>query len=1268
MQIRKKYVGLGKIIKNMPLRLFFIFILFPIIGFTQSVTVGTGNFIGSVYGPMYSTNAFDTAFSRHAYIYPSSVLSGLIHGDTIGSIEFYAQADLAMTGNPNLKIYLRMVKNDTFPTSNLNWTNESKSSGMVLVYDANPISIMDGTSGFKNFIFNVNKFRFDTTGGKVNLEILLAYNQTTKQQSNTLWAYESNITVPSFKSKNEGKLIYGSGQFKDTTAYSDVRKPYIRINFPRYKKNLELMMTYCLGKVPVLANVKDSIKVLIGNRGKNEVSSATLYLEISGANKHKDSIAIGKLKPWEDKLIVFGSYKPDSSGTDNVKVSLSADDFNSNNYDTIIRQVNYNVFSHTDPFKGNAGGIGFNGETGDFVAKFFSDTGVYINQVSVDFSSNGRGFRVGIWDDNGTGGMPGSILFMSDSLTSKGGTYILPVLPRVKVNGGFFVGIRQNTRTNVGFSFQYEDPIRPGAFYFTAPMGNTTWTPFSPGFPYKFNIQPRIQVGNDVAPLTIEYPTNNQDIEYSIKDSLGPRATVTNYGFNDQNTPFEVECIIANAFGTTEYKSTKKLTLKAGQTDTIYFDTTYRLYNLGNHKITVTTKLGNDKVIDNNTIEHQFKVSVKNDIGCDFMYSPVDAAIYEYKRDTMTPTVRIVNFGTIAKNNFKVTFRIKNDTSIIHSETLTRSLAALQQQIITFNKYVPKTVGNYVAECFTSLKDSIPYNDTIRHTVTFQKSNDVAPKRIDIPLATGIYTMAGFFFPRLTIVNYGSKTQDTAFKVEVSIYDTKGQQFFQDSINTPLGAYSETQLIFKRANLPNVFGKYKLIFKTALIGDQEPDNDTLTGFFTVIPNRDIGVQKMMLPALDTVVSIESLPFKPIVRIKNYGSQTLTAAGPAYVKIYRGGNLVYQDSAFATGNLSYNSSFNITLNKNFTNTALGDYTLKMYTGLSGDLIAANDTLYSKFRITRNYDLALDSNTNFGNGQVFLYEKSDLKPQILVKNFGSKSYPETYEVKLDLYKNGGLFKSMVRYFDSLPRFATNSWFQDTLASLRQVGNFKLCARVKGALDQNNGNDSFCWKYFIIKPNDLALDSIIFPDKNNSCYHNITYQPRLKATNLGTAAIVNSPIELRIYQTTNIYWLSSKTVSLAPSESKWIKFDSTLGFDFTGVAWARAVGYLANDNEKANDTLIRVFNVAMKSAVNTISKSGFKIYPNPTSGKLFMDVPNNSKQQLTIWNTSGQKVFEQILKPSDNKMELNLKNELGFYSGIYFIRLQNSETNQLFKLVVY
>ena len=1237
--------------------LVFLIVIFSSMGFAQSVTVGANSFGGSnVYGPMYSTNLFDTAYSRQAYIYNTSVLNGLLSGDTINSLEFYAEADLAMTGNPNLKIYLRMVKNDTFPAANLNWTNESNASGMVLVYDNNPIAIMNGSSGFKNFIFNKSTFKFDTSGGKLNLEVLFAYTQITKQPSSTYWSYESNFTVSGFRSRNEGKIAYGRGLAPDITIYSDIRKPYIRINFPRYKNNLAVLMTYGLGKVPLLAGINDSVKVLVANHGKGDVSNAKLYLNIYGANTHRDSIVMGKFKPWDEKIVSFGNYKPDTSGTDSVSIALAKDEMLSDNYDTILRLINYNIYSHTDPFQGNAGGIGFNGSTGDFVAKFFSDTGVYINQVSVDFSSTGRGFRVGIWDDDGTGGLPGKVLFMSDSLLSKGGTYILPVQPRVKVSGGFYVGIRQNTTINVGFSFQYEDPIRPGAFFFTDPMGNTNWTPFSPGFPYKFNIQPRIQVANDVSPIAILYPQALQDIQYSLRDSIGPRAVITNFGINDQSTPFDVECVIANAFGTTLYKSIKKISLNSGQTDTVNFDSTFRLYNLGDNKITVTTKLSTDIVSDNDQISHFFKISVKHDIGVDFMYVPDEGAILEYKKDTIIPTVRILNYGTVAKNNFKVTFRVRNDTSIIHTQSQTQSLAALSQQIITFNKFIPLVTGDYIAECFTTFKDTIPYNDTIRHAIYLQKSDDVAPRLINVPLSTTIYTMGGFFNPKVTIKNYGQKTQDTAFKVKMKVFDPQAKLFFTDSAFTPLGGYSETQLNLKRVNIPMAFGTYKIEFKTALKGDQEPDNDTLSGFFTVIPNRDIGALNMVLPKNDTLIAIESLPFKPIIRLKNYGSQTLSSAGPIIVKIFKNSQLIYQDSALAASAISYNSGLNVSLNKNFTNTELGLYTIKAYTSLSGDLVASNDTLTSQFRLSRYFDLALDTFTNFTNGHVFIYENNWFAPQTLIKNFGSKSYSEPYNLTLNLYKNQSLVKSALRQFDSLPRNATQSWFQDSFINLRQVGDFKLCALVEGKLDQHNANDSFCWNFSIAKTNDLALDSIVLPDKNNYCYHNIKYQPKLKIKNLGSSPINNTILQFQVYHSGALYWQSNRIISLTPDESIWLTFDSTLTFNFIDKASAIATGALFNDNEKANDTVKISFLVDEKSSISHKQNYNLGAYPNPTSNRLTLSVPDNSNHMLVIWNTAGQKVWENQVKPISQNIELKLKEDLNLKPGIYFMKLSN------------
>jgi hypothetical protein len=1252
------------------MRLLFSLILFAfsILGYSQSLFVGQGTYGGtSAYGPMFATSGFDTAFSRQAYIYNSSVLTGLKHGDSITSFEFYAQADLPMSGSPNLKIFLKMTDKDTFPAGKLNWTNESKSSGMILVYDANPASLITGASGYIQFVFNKQKFVFDTSAGKKNLEVLFAYDQMTRQASNTYWLYENNLSVPAFKNINEGKINFGKGFAPDTTRISDVRKPHIRINFPRYSNNLGISKVYCLGKVPVLANVNDTIKILVENEGKYKVKNSKIYLNISGANSFSDSLTIDSISPLQKKLFNFGKFKPDSAGEDLIFVSLSKDEFQDNNFDTLKREVSYNVFSHADPYSNNSGGIGFNGSTGDFVAKFFSDTGIYINQVSVDFSSSGRGFRVGIWDDNGIGGNPGTVLFMSDSLISVGGTYILPVLPRIKISGGFFVGIRQNTGNNVAFSFQDEDPIRPGAFYFTAPMGSSSWVPFSPGFPYKFNIQPRIQVADDVAPLSITFPIANDEIEYSLYDSIGPKATIFNYGFNNQTTPFEVECKITNSFGIEEYKSTKSITLNSGQSKTIYFDTLFKLYNLGTHKITITTLLKGDKVVDNNSISHTFKVIVKHDISADIMYSPQDGRTFEYKVDTILPTIRITNIGTVDKNSFPVTFRIRNDTSIIHTETIYRSLGAGKQEIITFSKFVPVTVGEYVAECFTSLKDSIPYNDTVRSNVIFQKSNDVGPIKIDVPSPTAAYVMGGFFFPKLTIKNFGNKTQLVPFKTHMYVYDLQNKEFFYDTSLTQLGGFSETQIAFKRCNLPNAFGKYKVFFRTELPGDQEPLNDTITGFFTVVPNRDLSVEAIILPAKDTIISIESLPMKPSVKIKNLGSITQSLIGPVFIKIFRNSVLIFEDSVTVAGNLSYNSSLIVNFKAGFMYPTPGFMTCKVYTGLKGDLVVSNDTLITKFRLDRNFDIALDSLTNFSNGHVFEYENSYFKPQIVVKNNGAKSYQSNFSVFVKLYKDGKLIQSKTLNYDSIRRSQVISTFIDSFINLRQTGDFELCAYVLAPQDVNNNNDSACWNFRIEKSNDLLIDSIILPDKANFCYLDKTYSPRVKASNIGSKSIVNASILLNIYEGTNSIWVQGKQFDLLPGEFKWIKFDSTLNFINAGPGSARAIGFLINDSERTNDTARLTFNITETSWAKNLESGAFKIYPNPSHGLITIQCEDNSKLQLRINNASGQEIYSNTVVPVNGKVEMDLSNNEKFAKGLYQLKIQGSKSMLVYKLIL-
>jgi len=250
-------------------------------------------------------------------------------------------------------------------------------------------------------------------------------------------------------------------------------------------------------------------------------------------------------------------------------------------------------------------------------------------------------------------------------------------------------------------------------------------------------------------------------------------------------------------------------------------------------------------------------------------------------------------------------------------------------------------------------------------------------------------------------------------------------------------------------------------------------------------------------------------------------------------------------------------------------------------------------------------------------------------------------------------------------------TSTWFQDSLINLREVGDYKLCGKIIASLDQNISNDSACWNFSVIKSFDLALDSIVFPDKVNFCYHNIEYKPMVKATNLGLQPIVNTLVEMRIYKSTNIYWQKELFIDLDSGESKWLTFDNTLNplkFDFVGIASARAVGYLTLDRDKTNDTTFRTFNVAEFSAIRKIEMKNFVLYPNPTTGLLYIETPDNSTHDITIWNTSSQKVYSNEIQPSAKRIELDLKSGMKLGGGVYFIQVENSNSKKLFKLVVY
>src|SRR5690606_26462184 len=176
-----------------------------------------------------------------------------------------------------------------------------------------------------------------------------------------------------------------------------------------------------------------TIKAIIKNVGKRD-STFKLYVRTRGANQLLDSVEyrVGSL---DEKLVALSLLYPTNVGFDTVEVIAATDNSALNNRAFTYRRTTEYVYSYKDPTQPIAGGIGFNGSTGDFVARFYSSSPKAINQISVSFSGANQRFKLGIWEA-GPNGKPGDLIWLSDTL-NPAPTFIATVDPPVQVNADF---------------------------------------------------------------------------------------------------------------------------------------------------------------------------------------------------------------------------------------------------------------------------------------------------------------------------------------------------------------------------------------------------------------------------------------------------------------------------------------------------------------------------------------------------------------------------------------------------------------------------------------------------------------------------------------------------------------------------------------------------------------------------------------------------------------------------------------------------------------
>lgn len=415
---------------------------------------------------------------------------------------------------------------------------------------------------------------------------------------------DSSTAVASSRRVNLATLpVSGSTVLTGSTFRAQVQLRHI------YPNDAAINTVYTLGKLPIPFASPHIISTSIVNNGSNTLTNLDVSLDITGANTFSNTKTIASLAPGAAASVSFDAFSPAAAGFNNVSVSLPPDDFSNDNNKIILQEVSTNAYSYAYGAVAS-GATGFSVTalnptgTGDIVAKFITNSPTTVNQAGVRFANGGQPFRIGIWDKSGAGS-PGNLLWESDAQISTAGEFTLPINPPVAVTDTFYIGVKQIGSTNVQFAYQNESPIRPSTFFLTYPTGNTVWADFAPGNSFKFMIEPRLTIANDVGVANISNPISASSIDNC---GIMPQATIANFGSNNQPSPFDITFRIKQA-GTVVYSNTQQAILNSGETKEIYF-APFAGSLSGSDSSFVFTSLAGDGASNNDTVVNRFTTAL----------------------------------------------------------------------------------------------------------------------------------------------------------------------------------------------------------------------------------------------------------------------------------------------------------------------------------------------------------------------------------------------------------------------------------------------------------------------------------------------------------------------------------------------------------------------------------------------------------------------------------------------------------------------------------
>ncbi len=1232
-------------------------VLFCVLVFTgivqlsaQVITIGSGSFTGSNFAGPANTSTIANAASRYAYIYPANTLSGLVHGDTIRSIAFFRNSGASIGGACNMKIFIRTTVNNNYGNRNVNWVNLTQSTGMKKVYDQSPASDIGSSNTWVRFTFST-PFVVDTVFGK-NLELLVEYTQSSAQSESIFWSYESSGTVNGFAANQTKFVRTNGGTLTDTTNSSTELHPSLRIEFPRSDFDLSISKLYSLGKLPIPQGNPDTVRAIVQNVGK-KTANFKMFLESRGVNNLIDSASY-TLASLEERTFNMPLLYPSNLGFDTLIGRVQNDDNNANNSALSYRIATEFMYSYKDPTRPVAGGIGFNGTTGDFVAKFYSASTKKINQISVAFSGANQRFQLGIWKADGVNGKPGTNVWNSDTMMARP-SFITPVDPPVSVNGNFYVGVRQIGTINVGFGYQPDVPVRKNTFFYAAPYGDTNWVDFAPDAPFKFVIEPRIQAADDVAAMALTNPGDT--VWLNAVTAMAPKARFINYGANNQTTAFPVKINIFR-YGNLEYTSSRNITLNSSQVQTVTFDSSFNPQLAGVYDVQIITRLSSDQIKDNDTLRTRIVVAAFKDVGPATIFDPSNGYNYEQFIDTIFPTVFIQNYGLDNQGPFGVRAEIYDDNNtLVYSDSKSFTLTTLNSILASFKPFPCDVKGRYFFRAFTQLGiDVDKTNDTVSRFFNIVRSNDVG-------ITTVIYPENGKSYappvaakkPSAVMENLGDLNQGTPFWSYCDIY-YNNTLIYRDSFSINSFRGNPETLVFKNFQ-PSFKGYYQAKFYTGLAEDQFHKNDTMVSVFAVGLPDDVELVAIT-PSPSSTLQLNT-PTPTGFTIRNNGYNPQNTAFPVIYKVTQGASIKYVKVKMVTIDSGETKTIAIDTTLKLDN--MNPYTVSVYSNLGLDFNKVNDTINGVFGVSKNYDISVDKILFPTASDTLLVNTQNVTPVISIRNLGDSMFKGRFQaiLKISNALNGVVFynKSIDTVMNDTGHLLLNFPIFGVSNSPLQI---KLLSYVTVVNDQDNKNDTArATSSFMIRYDAQSLNVLV--PVSGAVYTNTTtvLNPKLSVKSNGVSlmpvffarAIIRYQ-DTALKEEVEVYRDSIAISTLTAGAT--LQADLLKLFDVSSMANGDYKCYMdilsSSDQVFTNDKTSIAFKINRSSGLNSIAMSGVKVYPNPSNGWLEVSVKDIiAASQLSIIDVYGRNIKTIDIVETVTKLDLN-----DLSAGVYFVKI--------------